>query len=46
MRDGVITTELKISDARETCRASCAELPLHAMKLSPGEPAIETVWEK
>jgi nicotinate phosphoribosyltransferase len=39
----VITSTL--DEARERRRASMAELPPHAMKLSAGEPAIETVRE-
>jgi nicotinate phosphoribosyltransferase len=46
MHDGVVVAEPTVTGARERCRESCAELPLHAMKLSPGEPAIETVWER
>jgi nicotinate phosphoribosyltransferase len=34
-----------LDDARDRCAASIAELPPHAMKLSPGEPAIDTVYE-
>jgi nicotinate phosphoribosyltransferase len=45
MRDGVIVAEPTVADARARCRESCAELPAHAMKLSPGEPAIDTIWE-
>ncbi|HVW80955.1 MAG TPA: nicotinate phosphoribosyltransferase [Mycobacteriales bacterium] len=46
VRDGEVVADLDVDAARERCRASCAELPLHAMKLSPGEPAIETIWER
>jgi nicotinate phosphoribosyltransferase len=45
MRDGVVIEDLSVADARERCRQSCAELPPHAMKLSPGEPSIETLLQ-
>jgi nicotinate phosphoribosyltransferase len=45
MRDGVVVSEPTIAGARERCRMSCAELPPQAMKLSPGDPAIDTIWE-
>ncbi len=46
VRDGAVVADTDLDGARARCRRSCAELPLHAMKLSPGEPAIETVWER
>ncbi|HWC34848.1 MAG TPA: nicotinate phosphoribosyltransferase [Mycobacteriales bacterium] len=45
MRDGDAVAVDALADARERCRRSLAELPPHAMKLSAGEPAIETVVE-
>jgi nicotinate phosphoribosyltransferase len=44
VRDGIVVTTATVADARERRRTSCAELPAQAMKLSPGEPAIETMW--
>jgi nicotinate phosphoribosyltransferase len=44
IRDGAVVAEATVAHARERCGASRAELPPHAMKLSPGEPAIETIW--
>ncbi|MBV9485307.1 MAG: hypothetical protein JO246_04550 [Frankiaceae bacterium] len=41
VRDGEILTRLDAAAARRRCAASLAELPAEAMKLSPGEPAIE-----
>lgn len=45
-RGGDITTALTLAAARERCRESIAELPPHAMKLSDGDPCIETIWER
>jgi nicotinate phosphoribosyltransferase len=43
IRDGELTGEVGLEAARARCAASRAELPAFAMKLSPGEPAIETI---
>jgi nicotinate phosphoribosyltransferase len=45
LHDGVPTAEFGLDEARERCRASIAELPVEALKLSPGEPVIDTVFE-
>jgi nicotinate phosphoribosyltransferase len=45
IRDGNIVGDHGLGAARERCRASLAELPVEAMKLSPGEPAIPTLME-
>jgi nicotinate phosphoribosyltransferase len=45
VRDGSPVTTATVEDARERCARSRAELPPHAMKLSPGDPAIDTSWE-
>jgi nicotinate phosphoribosyltransferase len=45
LRDGAVVTTGSVEDARRRCAASLAELPAYAMKLSPGDPAIDTVWE-
>jgi nicotinate phosphoribosyltransferase len=45
MRDGIIGAVGDLAAARARCAASIAELPTQAMKLSPGEPAIETVTD-
>jgi nicotinate phosphoribosyltransferase len=45
VRDGVATAGFGLDEARERCRASIAELPVEALKLSPGEPVIDTVFE-
>ncbi|HTW21525.1 MAG TPA: nicotinate phosphoribosyltransferase [Mycobacteriales bacterium] len=46
VRDGEAVADVRLSAARERCAASIAELPEHAMKLSPGEPAIDTLMEE
>ncbi len=43
MREGEVVADAGLDAARKRCAASVAELPAHAMKLSAGEPAIETV---
>jgi nicotinate phosphoribosyltransferase len=45
IRAGEAVSPTSVEDARERFRRSRDELPAHAMKLSPGDPAIETVWE-
>jgi nicotinate phosphoribosyltransferase len=46
VRDGEVIGDLSLAAARARCATSIAELPAHAMKLSPGEPAIDTVSEE
>jgi nicotinate phosphoribosyltransferase len=41
VRDGEVIEVPSLAEAREHCRRSRAELPDEAMKLSPGEPALE-----
>jgi nicotinate phosphoribosyltransferase len=45
IRAGEAVSPTSVEHARERFRRSRDELPVHAMKLSPGDPAIETVWE-
>ena len=45
VRDGIATMTFGLDQARERCRASIAELPIEALKLSPGDPVIDTVFE-
>lgn len=45
VRDGKVTSITSLAEARERCRTSLSELPREAMKLSPGDPAIETLYE-
>jgi nicotinate phosphoribosyltransferase len=46
VRSGRVVGGADVASAREHCRRALAELPAEAMKLSAGEPAIETRWEK
>jgi nicotinate phosphoribosyltransferase len=46
VRNGDVVWTGGLADAREHCRVSLAELPPEAMKLSPGDPAIETRFEE
>ena len=46
VREGEVVADVALDTARKRCAASIAELPAHAMKLSAGEPAIETVLEE
>jgi nicotinate phosphoribosyltransferase len=46
VRDGAVVTSLDLATAREHCRRAIAELPPEAMKLSDGDPAIDTVFEE
>jgi nicotinate phosphoribosyltransferase len=45
VRDGEILDIDGLEEARTRCAASIEELPAHAMKLSPGDPAIDTITE-
>ena len=46
VRDGEVMATVDLETAREHCRRSVAELPPEAMKLSEGDPAIDTVFEE
>jgi nicotinate phosphoribosyltransferase len=46
VRDGALVWTGGLSEAREHCRESLAELPPEAMKLSPGDPALQTRFEE
>jgi nicotinate phosphoribosyltransferase len=46
VRDGVRVHQESLDDARDRLKASLAELPLSAMQLLRGEPAIDTVYEE
>jgi nicotinate phosphoribosyltransferase len=46
VRGGDTVGEHSIEAARNRCSASINELPPHAMKLSPGDPVIDTIWEE
>ncbi|HWB68325.1 MAG TPA: nicotinate phosphoribosyltransferase [Mycobacteriales bacterium] len=43
--DGEVLGAASLQQARDRCRRSMQELPAAAMKLSPGDPAIDTLWE-
>jgi nicotinate phosphoribosyltransferase len=43
VRGGEVVGETGLEAARARCAASIEELPAHAMKLSAGEPAIDTI---
>jgi nicotinate phosphoribosyltransferase len=45
VRDGEVVAGGSLAEARERCRRSRHELPAVAMKLSPGDAAIDTVQE-
>jgi nicotinate phosphoribosyltransferase len=45
VRDGEVVEAGELATARARLASSLAELPPHAMKLSPGDPAIDTIWE-
>jgi nicotinate phosphoribosyltransferase len=45
VRTGRVVGGPGAAEAREHCRRSLAELPPEAMKLSAGDPAIDTHWE-
>jgi nicotinate phosphoribosyltransferase len=45
VREGDVVHHAELDVAREHCRRSLAELPPEAMKLSAGDPAIETRYE-
>ena len=44
VRAGELVREVSLAESREHCRRALAELPPEAMKLSRGEPALETVY--
>ncbi|MDT4997383.1 MAG: Nicotinate phosphoribosyltransferase C-terminal domain, partial [Pseudonocardiales bacterium] len=46
VRDGHVLDVPSLVEAREHCRRALDELPPEAAKLSPGDPAIETVHER
>jgi nicotinate phosphoribosyltransferase len=46
MAGGSVIEECDLAAARARCAGSIAELPAHAMKLSFGDPAIDTVCEE
>ncbi|HEY2273302.1 MAG TPA: nicotinate phosphoribosyltransferase [Jatrophihabitantaceae bacterium] len=46
VRDGELVDTPDLAAARDRCVASLAELPQQAKKLSPGDPAIDTVSEE
>ncbi len=43
MRDGELVYNATLEDARERHRSSLAELPMSALRISKGDPAIETI---
>ena len=45
VREGKVVADVDLAAAREHCRQALAELPPEAMKLSPGDPALETRYE-
>ena len=46
VRDGEPLAVASLAEARKRCRASRDALPPEALKLSPGDPAIDTVHEE
>jgi nicotinate phosphoribosyltransferase len=46
VRAGEVIGETGLDAARSRCTASIDELPAHAMKLSAGDPAIDTICEE
>ena len=46
VRDGEVIGAVDLMTAREHCRRALAELPPEAMKLSEGDPAIDTIYEE
>jgi nicotinate phosphoribosyltransferase len=44
VRDGEVVTSRRLVEAREHCRRALAALPPEAMKLSAGDPALDTVY--
>jgi nicotinate phosphoribosyltransferase len=46
IRDGAVVTSTSLVEAREHCARALEALPPVAMKLSAGDPAIETVYEE
>jgi nicotinate phosphoribosyltransferase len=45
VRDGSVVGSSSVEEARARRAAAIAELPRHALKLSPGDPAVETVLD-
>jgi nicotinate phosphoribosyltransferase len=45
VRDGEVVGAEPLAKARERHQAALAELPLHALQLSRGYPAIPTLFE-
>ena len=45
VRGGEAGERSSVEEARVRCRASVAELPVEAARLSPGDPVIQTVYE-
>jgi nicotinate phosphoribosyltransferase len=45
VRDGEAVERPSLAESRARCRTSVSELPMEATKLSPGDPAIETILE-
>jgi nicotinate phosphoribosyltransferase len=46
VRNGVGVGDHSLAAARDRCATSIAELPAQAMKLSPGDPVVDTVCEE
>ena len=46
VRDGESVHATSLAEARQHCRSSIAALPPDAMKLSPGDPALDTRYEE
>jgi nicotinate phosphoribosyltransferase len=46
LRDGELVNPQSIAEARRHCRESVGALPAEAMKLSPGDPALDTIYEE
>jgi hypothetical protein len=44
VRDGEVIRSPTLAESREHCRRAIGELPDDAMKLSPGEPAIDVAY--
>jgi len=46
VREGEPVHTTSLAEARQHCRDSVGELPAEAMKLSPGDPALDTHYEE
>src|SRR4051795_8351837 len=46
VREGEPVHTTSLAEARQHCRDSVGELPAEAMKLSPGDPALDTRYEE